>query len=66
MIAASKKERATATPIYFSDFFDVSTEALEEYGAFNVSLINDLPLFIRDGADYTEGENLSQEFLLRT
>lgn len=46
MIAPSKKERATATPIYFSDFFDVPTEELEAYGAFNVSLINDLPLFI--------------------
>lgn len=34
------------TPIYFSDFFGVTPEVLEEYGAFNVSLINDLPLFI--------------------
>lgn len=32
--------------IYFSDFFKVSSDRLEEYGAFNVSLINDLPLFI--------------------
>lgn len=32
--------------IYFSDFFDVEPEALEGYGAFNISLINDLPLFI--------------------
>ena len=32
--------------IHFSDFFDVSAETLEEYGAFNVSLINDLPVFI--------------------
>lgn len=32
--------------IYFSDFFAVAPETLEEYGAFNVSLINDLPLFI--------------------
>ncbi|KPV54265.1 hypothetical protein SE17_04820 [Kouleothrix aurantiaca] len=32
--------------IYFSDFFEVSPDLLEEYGAFNVSLINDLPLFI--------------------
>lgn len=32
--------------IYFSDFFEVEPELLEEYGAFNVSLINDLPLFI--------------------
>jgi hypothetical protein len=32
--------------IYFSDFFEVSPDLLEEHGAFNVSLINDLPLFI--------------------
>ena len=31
---------------YFSDFFEVSPEVIEEYGAFNVSLIADLPLFI--------------------
>jgi hypothetical protein len=32
--------------IYFSDFFDVEPDDLESYGAFNISLINDLPLFI--------------------
>lgn len=32
--------------IYFTDFFGVTPEVLEGYGAFNVSLINDLPLFI--------------------
>ncbi|MDL5366086.1 hypothetical protein QSH18_10760 [Xanthomonas sp. NCPPB 2654] len=32
--------------VYFSDYFSVSPKALKEYGAFNVSLINDLPLFI--------------------
>lgn len=32
--------------IYFTDFFEVSENVLEHYGAFNVSLINDLPLFI--------------------
>lgn len=32
--------------IYFSDFFQVSPEKISEYGAFNISLINDLPLFI--------------------
>jgi hypothetical protein len=32
--------------IYFTDFFDVAPATLEAYGAFNVSLINDLPLFI--------------------
>lgn len=32
--------------IYFSDYFGVSKESLDSYGAFNVSLINDLPVFI--------------------
>lgn len=32
--------------IYFSDFFEVDQRLIEKYGAFNVSLINDLPLFI--------------------
>ena len=32
--------------IYFSDAFEVSPQILEEYGAFDVSLLNDLPLFI--------------------
>lgn len=32
--------------IYFSDYFKVSKKDLEDYGAFNVSLINDLPVFI--------------------
>lgn len=32
--------------IYFTDFFNISSDTLEGYGAFNVSLINDLPLFI--------------------
>ena len=32
--------------IYFSDYFDVDPAVLRAYGAFNVSLINDLPLFV--------------------
>src|SRR5713226_6230571 len=32
--------------IYFSDFFEVPPRVMEKYGAFNVSLVNDLPLFI--------------------
>jgi hypothetical protein len=32
--------------IYFSDFFDVSRETMKAYGVFDVSLINDLPMFI--------------------
>lgn len=32
--------------IYFSDFFNVSRETIEQEGFFDISLINDLPLFI--------------------
>ena len=32
--------------IFFSDFFGLEPEILEEYGAFNVALVNDLPLFV--------------------
>lgn len=35
-----------AVKVYFSDFFDVPYEEVEAYGAFDVSLINDLPLFV--------------------
>jgi len=32
--------------IYFTDYFGVTEEQLEAHGAFNISLITDLPLFI--------------------
>ena len=32
--------------IYFSQYFNVSPKVLNKYGAFNISLINDLPLFV--------------------
>lgn len=32
--------------VYFSDIFNISPETIEKYGAFNISLINDLPLFV--------------------
>lgn len=32
--------------IHFTDYFEVGPDVLDEYGAFNISLINDLPLFI--------------------
>ena len=32
--------------LYFSDAFEVSEKSLDDYGAFNISLITDLPLFI--------------------
>lgn len=31
---------------YFSDFFGISPSTLEDYGAFNISLVTDLPLFV--------------------
>jgi hypothetical protein len=32
--------------IYFTDCFNVPREALDSFGAFDVSLVNDLPLFV--------------------
>jgi hypothetical protein len=31
---------------FFSEYFGVTTNQVDDYGAFNISLINDLPLFI--------------------
>jgi len=46
----TKHRRATTrgpvTDIYFSDYFRVSPDTLEEYGAFDISLVGDLPLFV--------------------
>ncbi|HEY5824841.1 MAG TPA: hypothetical protein VIT44_10770, partial [Cyclobacteriaceae bacterium] len=53
--------------IYFSDFFNISPEKLDEYGAFNISLINDLPLFIDPfllfGSKKKEYQELHEEIL---
>lgn len=43
---STRVTRLSQLKIHFSDFFNVSDETLQEYGAFNVSLVNDLPLFI--------------------
>lgn len=32
--------------LYFTDFFDIGEDVLDRYGAFNISLVVDLPLFI--------------------
>ena len=32
--------------IYFSDVFGVEPEVVDTYGAFNIALVNDLPLFV--------------------
>lgn len=32
--------------LYFSQHFDVDPDLLEEYGALDISLVSDLPLFV--------------------
>ncbi len=32
--------------VYFSDFFNIDKQIVEDYGAINISLINDMPLFV--------------------
>jgi len=53
--------------VYFTDFFGIDTEVLENYGAFNISLINDLPVFIDPfllyGSEKTEYTQLHQDIL---
>lgn len=46
---------AAAPSIYFSDVFQVDPAVLEEYGAFNVALVNDLPLFVDPFLLYDSG-----------
>lgn len=53
--------------VYFSDFFEISEDTVEKYGAFNISLINDLPLFIDPfllfGSDKAEFQKLHNDIL---
>ncbi len=53
--------------IYFTDFFGVSEDTLAKYGAFNVSCIVDLPLFIDPFLLFTskkwEYQNLHEEII---
>jgi hypothetical protein len=32
--------------LYFSDYFELDPDVLEQYGAFDISIVSDLPLFI--------------------
>lgn len=53
--------------IYFTDFFNIKPSDLESYGAFNISLINDLPLFVDPfllfGSTKPEYQKLHNEIL---
>ncbi len=41
-----EKEIMVGIKVYFSDFFNVDGSIIDEYGAINISLINDMPLFV--------------------
>ena len=53
--------------VHFTDFFQVNPDALETYGAFNISLINDLPLFVDPfllfNSDKSEYQALHEEMI---
>jgi len=45
-MSSRRHQQASDPAVHFSDFFQVDPRDLESYGAFNISLVNDLPLFI--------------------
>ena len=53
--------------LHFTDTFNVDPEILEEHGAFNISLINDLPLFIDPfllfNSDRSEYQDLHEQII---
>lgn len=53
--------------VYFSDYFDVDEDIIDSYGAVNISLINDLPLFIDPfllfNSDEPEYQKIHQEMI---
>jgi hypothetical protein len=53
--------------LYFSDYYGVTANALDKYGAFDISMASDLPLFIDPfllfSSDKAEYQELHQEIL---
>ena len=53
--------------IHFSDFFDIDPKVLDDYGAFDVSLITDMPVFIDPfrlyASDKKEYQNLHDSII---
>ncbi len=39
-------KKVPSDAVYFSEYFDVKPKTLEDYGAFDISVVSDLPLFI--------------------
>ncbi|MGI8913051.1 MAG: hypothetical protein ACR2JY_04540 [Chloroflexota bacterium] len=51
-----------AINIYFSDFFEVGPQIIDSYGAFNISLINDIPLFIDPFLLFNSEDSIYRQF----
>ena len=53
--------------LYFSDYFKVDAETLTDYGAFNISVVSDIPLFIDPfllfNSDNPEYQKLHEEIV---
>ena len=53
--------------IHFSDFFGIDTKIVEDYGAFDTSLVNDVPVFIDPfrlyASDKTEYNQLHEQII---
>ena len=47
--------------IYFSDFFNVEKSILDSYGAFNISLLNDLAVFVDPFLLFTSDKKIYRE-----
>ena len=61
MPARIRKQRNQTVRIYFSDFFGVSEQTLEKFGAFNISLLADF-LRLKDNKEFWSFvEDLSQQ-----
>lgn len=58
MLGRNRQEMAE---IYFSDFFDVDPDDIERHGAFDISLVNDLPLFVDPFLLFNSDKPLYQE-----
>lgn len=52
---------AMSVNVYFSDFFNIDAKVVEDYGAFDVSLINDFPLFIDPFLLFNSNKKVYQE-----
>lgn len=46
MATYERSDHGDVPALYFSEYFEVAPEVLEAYGAFDISLVSDLPLFV--------------------